>query len=138
MLGLNGDQTHAIGNRYMIQPERGTRTAIQISTKPAVYMCKVQGNYEGKKVGGDRRLNNRFVPCLQKQNACKRSPAPVTLQNYSTSRALYIYYLLYSYMTEDSATVDNINKTALGGKTGTVDNVEENCRGHMQKFQLIT
>lgn len=41
-------------------------------------------------------------------------------------------------MTEDSATIDNINKTALGGKTGAVNNVEENCRGLMQKFQLIT
>jgi len=41
-------------------------------------------------------------------------------------------------MTEDSATVDNFNKTALGGKTGAVNNVEENCRGLMQKFQLIT
>lgn len=41
-------------------------------------------------------------------------------------------------MTEDSATVDNINKTALGGKTGAVNNVEENCRGLTQKFQLIT
>lgn len=29
-------------------------------------------------------------------------------------------------MTEDSATVDYINKTALGGKTGAANTVEEN------------
>lgn len=41
-------------------------------------------------------------------------------------------------MTEDSATVGNINKKALGEKTEAVNNVEENCRGLMQKFQLTT
>lgn len=38
----------------MTQLGRGTRTAIQISTEPDINMCKVQGNYEGKKTGGDR------------------------------------------------------------------------------------
>lgn len=41
-------------------------------------------------------------------------------------------------MAEDSATVENINKTALGGKTGAVNNVEENCRDRTQKIELTT
>lgn len=78
----------------MTRLKRGTRTAIQISTKTDVYMCKVQGNYEGKKVGGDREKSKRqkgsFVPCPQKQIAFKRSPVWVTLQNYSPFHALYL------------------------------------------------
>lgn len=44
---------------YMTQLGRGTRNAIQRSTEPDVNICKVQGNYEGKKTGGDREKSKK-------------------------------------------------------------------------------
>lgn len=135
--GSTGDQIRAIGNTNMTQRVRGARTAIQTSTNPAGSTGKVQGNNEGKKAGGDgEKPKGRFVPCLQEQ-ITHNHLAWVSLHNCSTSHTLYIEYFLYSSMTEDSATVDSINKTALGREAGAASNVQENCRGLMQKCQLI-